>query len=198
LAVLALATAALAGDLHPFGVDPRAALRGGKPVLFHAETAAEPFEVQVAWHGRAIVFHGSFQRGASEAVRRALDANPHARVLQLASPGGWVGEAVRASQLLRERGIETEAVGTCFSACSIVFAGGVKRRARADVQIGFHTANYSGMDEAVVQRLQSRMREAYEAAGFDNALIDEIMRTPFDRMWIPERDELRAARVLTD
>jgi hypothetical protein len=198
LAVLAVTTATLASDLHPFGVDARAALRGGEPVLFHAETAAEPFEVQVAWHGRAVVFRGSFQRGASEAVRRALDANPHVRVLQLESLGGWVGEAVRASQLLRERGIETEAIGKCFSACSIVFAGGVKRRALPDVQIGFHTANYTGMDEATVQRLQTRMREAYEAAGFDTAFLDEIMRTPFERMWIPERNELRAARVLTD
>jgi hypothetical protein len=188
----------LAGDLHPFGVDARAAVRGGKPVPFHQETDAEPFDIQVAWHGRAILFRGSFQRGASEAVKRAFDANPHARLLQIEGPGGWVGEAVRANQLLRERGIETEAIGTCFSACSIVFAGGVRRRALADAQIGFHTANYTGLDETVVQRLQARMREAYASAGFDDAFLDEIMRTPFERMLIPERNELRAARVLTD
>lgn len=196
--MLATPVGLVAGNLRPFGVDARAALRGGKPVSLHDETRAEPFQLQMAWHGRALVFRGSFQRGASEAVRRALDANPHVRVLQIESPGGWVGEAVRASQLLRERGIETEAIGTCFSACSIVFAGGVKRRALPDVQIGFHTANYAGLDDAVVQRLQTRMREAYETAGFDQAVVDEIMRTPFERMWIPERDELRAGRVLTE
>jgi hypothetical protein len=198
LALLVGVSGLLAGDLRPFGVDARAALRGGKLVPFHEETAAEPFDIQVAWHGRAIVFRGSFQRGASEAIKRAFDANPHARVLQLEGPGGWVGEAVRANQLLRERGIETEAIGTCFSACSIVFAGGVKRRALPDAQIGFHTANYTGIDETMAQRLQTRMREAYASAGFDDAFLDEIMRTPFERMWIPERDELRAAGVLTD
>jgi hypothetical protein len=197
LGVLGGAALLLASDLRFFGVDARAALRG-TPIAFHDETPAEPFDIQVEWHGRALTFRGSFQRGAADALRHALDANPHVRVLRLAGPGGWVGEAVRAGHLLRTRGIETEAVGDCFSACSIVFAGGVKRRLASGAQLGFHTANFNGLNEEVVQRLQTRMRDAYAAAGVTDAFLDEIMRTPFERMWIPDRPDLRAGRMITD
>lgn len=76
---------------------------------------------------RAIMIQGDITPGFSDAVARAIVANPEAKVVSLGSGGGAVYEALRAGRLIRAAGLETEVINGCYSACPLAVAGGTVR-----------------------------------------------------------------------
>lgn len=70
---------------------------------------------------------------------KALDEHPTITTISLGSGGGDVVNALRAGVLIRNRGLDTTLHAECYSACPLVFVGGIKRIVWSQsVALGFH------------------------------------------------------------
>ncbi len=85
--------------------------------------------------------YGDVTDGFADKVAEALDANPQVDTVGIGSGGGSVLEAILAGLDIRRRQIITQLTGPCYSACPLVFLGGVKRNVfRPYPPLGFHQA----------------------------------------------------------
>jgi hypothetical protein len=86
-----------------------------------------------------LIIYGQIVEGYSSKLIDVLNQNPQVKAIRLGSGGGSVAEAMRAGTLIRQRGLRTEMQGPCFSACPLVFAGGVERLQWGEgYNLGFH------------------------------------------------------------
>jgi len=103
-----------------------------------AASALVPVEAAQFTHGPNghLFITGSIDRGDDARFAAALDND--VRVISLTSYGGYVSEAMAIGRLIRARGLNTEvpAQYQCFSACTLVWAGGAKRT--VDGALAFH------------------------------------------------------------
>jgi hypothetical protein len=90
---------------------------------------------------RTIRLDGEFQAGIARDFIRVLDAAPDAETVELQSPGGWVGEAVRIAEQIERRELATRVTSQCSSACTLAFAGGVHRTLAPGGALGFHAGS---------------------------------------------------------
>lgn len=99
-------------------------------------------------NGDTLVVYGDIDSGFHERFGDALDANPDIVQVALGSAGGSVYDALLAGVTIRERGLSTTLHGPCFSACPLVFMGGVKRTIwmGPGPHLGFHRV-YNGTGE---------------------------------------------------
>ena len=89
--------------------------------------------------GQWLRVYGDIEPGFFQRFQRALDANPDASIVVLGSGGGSVRDAILAGAEIRRRGLETTLHGNCYSACPLVFVGGVRRVLWASPhRLGFH------------------------------------------------------------
>lgn len=94
--------------------------------------------------GKTLVVYGDIDAGFFERFKSQLDAAPTIEEVGLGSGGGSVPDALLAGYEIRRRGLSTSLRGNCFSACPLVFMGGVKRILWASpYRLGFHQI-YSG------------------------------------------------------
>lgn len=112
------------------------------------------------------------------------------------SPGGHIQVGTRLYELFRARGVDTVAEGLCGSACTIAFIGGKERILNKGARLGFHSAAGSGqvLIEAANQKLLSTFREF----GAGDAFIDQMLATPPEDVWYPDRKQLLANRIVTN
>ena len=68
---------------------------------------------------------GIIESGFAIKVRQAIERNPSVEVVSLGSGGGSVYEAIQAGRYIRSKGLATTLWNNCYSACPLVFAGGV-------------------------------------------------------------------------
>lgn len=72
-------------------------------------------------------------------LTKALDENPKVKTVALGSGGGLVREAILAGYEIRKRGLETTVWNNCYSACPLVFLGGIQRTVWSPYpELGFH------------------------------------------------------------
>lgn len=82
---------------------------------------------------------GDIKPGFAEKLREALNRHRSVRTISLGSGGGSVYEAIEGGRLIRSRRIETTLSNNCYSACPLVFFGGVSRRIWSPYpSFGFH------------------------------------------------------------
>lgn len=90
-------------------------------------------------NGRVLRVLGDITPGFANRLRQALAASPNVQVVALGSPGGTVDEAIDAGRMIRQRGLRTVLWNDCYSACPLVFAGGVQRHIRSPAKaLGVH------------------------------------------------------------
>jgi hypothetical protein len=83
--------------------------------------------------------YGDIVEGFYEDLVAILNAHPQVTTVGLGSGGGSVRDAVLAGQEIRKRGLDTQLSGPCYSACPLVFIGGVRRIVmRPFPSLGFH------------------------------------------------------------
>lgn len=103
------------------------------------------FEVK----GRILVVYGDIDAGFFERLKNQLEANPNIEEVALGSGGGSVRDALLAGYEIRRLGLSTTLYGNCFSACPLVFMGGVERVLwAAPHRLGFHQI-YTGDGNAI-------------------------------------------------
>ncbi|MGE0425330.1 MAG: hypothetical protein AB7O88_23930 [Reyranellaceae bacterium] len=191
LAGTALAAAAVIGILHEKAVPQLMEMwdiqNGDKKSELH---------IIVSSNGHTLVVDGRLGIGAAQRVKDALDANPTIRTVITAGPGGRLGAAYEIYALIRARRLDTRAIRTCYSACTMMFLGGVHRSVGSAGRLGFHRTSFPGMDEAELAEGNRYLRDFMIFAGVDAAFVRKVMNTPPDSMWVPTHEELLDAGVI--
>lgn len=148
--------------------------------------------------GARLRLAGAFELGAKRALRKALDANPGVRMVELHSPGGLAVEGLAIGRLIESRGLDTFAPRHCHSACLMAFAGGTGRYITAATLMGMHSAGGPGATQDEIDHA-NRMSDGYLLArGVDPRVVEKAAYVPHDHIWVPEPWVLLASGLATD
>lgn len=164
------------------------------------ELSLDPAQYRVRVSGNELQLSGTVSLGMWQDVQTALRENPGLTNVAIQSPGGRVSPAIAIADQIRTRGLDTSASGRCFSACTLIFLAGENRRVGRFSQFGFHAAYRPAangeripstqINQAIVQRFVGR--------GVDPAFAVAAWTTPSDDLWLPDSDQLLAAKYATD
>lgn len=183
LGALQLLASVLFGVLPRFGEYWQMA-RGIDPIG-HAQ-------MSLSADGRSLRLDGTIGMGDAQRLRSLLDSEAARglRRIELVSPGGRLHEAELMVAALKPRGHEVRAVGTCASACTVVFLAGQPRQLTPGAQLGFHRAS-SGTYNPVFEELANQQLAAtYRGLGLPETMIDKTLDTPSASMWFAPREVL--------
>ncbi len=144
---------------------------------------------------QTLLINGYMAWGLLNQVNAALAENPQINTVVMNSPGGHIQVGTRLYDLFRRHGVDTVADGLCGSACTIAFIGGKERILNKGAKLGFHSTGGSGQNliEAGNQKLIAIFREF--GAGED--FIQQLISTPPEDVWYPDRKQLLASRIMT-
>lgn len=144
--------------------------------------------------GRSLRLDGPIGMGDGERVRALLasDAASAVRRVELDSPGGRLREAEKMADSLRQHGTGSRAVGTCASACTLVFLAGRPRQLDQGGRLGFHRASTGTYNPVFEELANQRLAASYRRLGLPDSLIDTTLATPSSSIWFAPRTELQA------
>jgi hypothetical protein len=146
----------------------------------------------VSEDGRSLRLEGPIGMGDANRLN-AVIASAQAREVrrvELVSPGGRVHEAERMAAALKEHGYGSRAVGTCASACTLVFLGGNPRQLTPDARLGFHRASTGTYNPVFEELANQHLAATYRDLGLPQSMIDTTLSTPSRSMWFVPREEL--------
>ena len=145
---------------------------------------------------------GTAKAFADEVAKRGS----YIRTVVLQSPGGSVRDALAMGRLIRERKFATEVDKGryCASACPLIFAGGVERRAEASAAIGVHQVAALGGDGLSGaaglqngQQISAQCQQYLHDMGVDLEVWVYAMETPNDGLYYFRPDELLTLKLAT-
>ncbi|MBP0617028.1 ATP-dependent Clp protease proteolytic subunit [Jiella mangrovi] len=179
------------------------------------DALAQPMRFFVGEDGEASAI-GRIEFGTAEALREFL-SEPETKdisTLVIHSPGGAVADAIAMAGEVRRRKISTRVPddGYCASACPLLLAGGVTRRAGENAWIGVHQVYAvsgsepglsSNVDRSIaeIQATTAQCQSLLVEMGVDPALWIKAMETPAASLYVLRPDELiryRLVRPLPD
>lgn len=153
--------------------------------------------------GNVLIFDGVVAWPLVNDMRQQLTENPDINVVVLNSPGGDTIAGRRVNDVLRERPIATAVVGSCASACTVIYAGGQRRAVGPNGELGFHASAFILMDPMMTRIMNSltfasdRLNaEYYRRAGIDEAFIERAVTTPSTDLWVPSHEVMLQANVI--
>jgi ATP-dependent protease ClpP protease subunit len=185
------------------------------------EGVARPAEVWASEDKRTIYLVGEIVGDTLAKFTAVAKANPEARTLYLASPGGRVWEGYMIGSLVREKGLDTWVEYDCASSCTQIFAAGKARLFGQQARLGFHqtyrenwrTGDLEGSeykdeadlaarlaDEAKLQAMprgDKYMVRALRWAKVPDAFLVKVLRTKPEDSWSPPAEELLKAGMVT-
>ncbi len=198
LAIAAVLVSALF-QLVGLGLAPRTV-----PGPSAAVPAAVPDPAGVRAVGETILLEGEITLGGYGALERLLQQGSGLRRVVLRSQGGNIPAARGMARLIETAGLDTEAAGDCYSACTLVFMAGARRAMRPGAALGFHGYRLVG-DEYLgrggyldLHEEEARDRAFYRRRGVADDFVARVHLVSPDRIWRPSRELLRAAGVLTE
>jgi hypothetical protein len=154
-----------------------------------------------------LVASGTIMPGTAKAFADEVEKRGgYVKTVMLHSPGGSLSDALAIGRLIRERKFATEVADGryCASACPLIFAGGLERRAGAKAAIGVHRAvtisshpagARDGMEDG--QRVSALAQKYLREMGVDLGVWILAMETPNDRLYYFKTDELIALKLAT-
>ena len=158
----------------------------------------------------------------AEELASVLLENQSVRILQLNSVGGDLETAYYMSDLIIDYGLDTNVVGECASACTVLLIAGERRTVQKGSWVGFHQSywdassmkdwynqnkEYEGWNdefefsEWLYTDTQEYIFNEFQyllERGIDPLFAIKTMKAGSDDMWYPRRKELIAANVITD
>jgi len=132
--------------------------------------------------------------------REALDQHPEVRIVSLGSGGGSVIDALQSGALIRDLGLETQLYGKCYSACPMVFVGGVERTIYwpSDAALGFHQMYTSDGPTPMTSEVYDLLRVYLDEMGVDaDTFIGLMTRAGPEDMYEPDVGDLCKPRIAT-
>ncbi|MEL7272827.1 MAG: hypothetical protein AAGK33_05260 [Pseudomonadota bacterium] len=92
--------------------------------------------------GDVLYILGDINEGFFSRLKAAYLKSPNVNSVALGSGGGDINEAMKAANFIREQKLNTTLWNNCYSACTLVFMGGVKRRIMSPYpSLMFHKAS---------------------------------------------------------
>lgn len=170
----------------------------GIPRSVHMESPREEADFEI--DGNRLLAYGAIEAGFFNRFLSALEANPGIEEVALGSGGGSVTDAILSGLEIRRRNLNTTIFANCFSACPLIFMGGVRRVLWASPhRLGFHQI-YRGegdpvsLDEPIYELAADYMF----AMGIEPiTVIEWMLRASPHQMHEPEIHTLCAPRVAT-
>ncbi|MDR7334767.1 hypothetical protein [Roseateles asaccharophilus] len=148
--------------------------------------------------GRSLRMEGVIGMGDGERLRALLasDAARGLKRVELESPGGRVREAERMADAMKRHGQAARAVGTCASACTLVFLAGNPRHLSPEGQLGFHRASTGTYNPVFEELANQQLAKTYRELGLPQSMIDKTLDTPARSMWFVPRADLQAHALI--
>ncbi|MEP2715255.1 hypothetical protein [Pseudophaeobacter sp.] len=162
---------------------------------------ATRYSLTVSEDKTILIFDGEVTFGLTKTLRAQLLQQPDVTRVQLISPGGHIYEARGAAKIIQAKGLATEAIGLCASACTLIFAAGEARQLGPQGQLGFHgyaLDYFGGLPQIDLTAEQEKDRRFLLTQGIHPEFIDRIFATPATELWHPGPAALLAAGLLRD
>lgn len=189
LGTLQLAASVLLGVLPSLGSYWQMA-RGIDPIG-HATLSLSP-------DGRSLRLDGAIGMGDARRLRALLqsDGARGLKRVELESPGGRLHEAEQMAAALKASGHDVRAVGTCASACTVVFLAGKSRQLTPGARLGFHRASTGTYNPVFEELANQKLAATYRGLGLPETMIDKTLDTPSRSMWFVPREDLIAHALI--
>ncbi len=146
--------------------------------------------------GRRLRLMGPVGQGDAARVLRLLQDAPQAGLVELQSPGGRIGEALRIAEAVRSRAAQTRAVGPCDNACVLIFLAGSGRQVMPGARLGLHRLPVPTFNPVFRSYARSAQVALWRQAGLPEAFILNALSSPPSVAWRPNSDELVAAGLI--
>ncbi|WP_415840558.1 hypothetical protein, partial [Roseateles saccharophilus] len=148
--------------------------------------------------GHSLRLDGTIGMGDAERLATLLktEAARELRRVELTSPGGRVHEAEKMATALKQHGYASRAVGTCASACTLVFLAGNPRQLTPGAQLGFHRASTGTYNPVFEELANQQLAATYRDLGLPQTMIDKTLRTPSRSIWFAPREDLLAHSLI--
>ena len=158
-----------------------------------------PTFYELSSNGTTLTIRGDVEPGFYRKAVAALDASPKVDTVVLGSGGGFVSEAILTARELRRRKLTTVVRGSCHSACTLVFIGGIKRqRWSPDDVLGFHQVSVDGSAVPLDSPVYETIRQFGAEMGVDSKVLVQLMHSaPPERLHRPGFGSLCASRIAT-
>ena len=116
---------------------------------------------------------GDIRSGLFGAIARRITVHSSIQNVELGSFGGNVYEAIKIGELIRKKGLNTVLSNNCFSACTLIFLGGVERQIPAPhYSLGFHRVTSRGWPVPENDEVYDAIREyAERMVGNGDAIV---------------------------
>jgi len=152
-------------------------------------------------NGTVLRILGDIDEGFSLRLKNAIDKNPKITTIALGSGGGVVVEALKAGHYIRSRGLDTILWNNCFSACPLVFLGGINRTVPSPYPyLGFHQA-YTSAGSAPLNSEVYKMIARYVqdmGASSEFVLSNMFSASPAEMRIIKGGSELCTYKIATN
>lgn len=142
---------------------------------------------------------GNVEEGFAEQLIKAIEENPQVTQVALGSAGGSVHEAIKAGIYIRQKNLETLLWNNCYSACTIVFAGGVKRQIWSPYpDLAFHQVSVDGVAVPLNDPVYDRLGSYAMVMGIrPEPFLTLFKSAPPSDFTLPETDLLCASNIAT-
>ena len=161
---------------------------------------AATYRLELSDDGTTLVFEGKITFGLTRRATALVDASPDLQRVTLSSPGGHIYEARGFAKLILERGLHTQAIGECTSACTLPFVAGQTRSVAQGARLGFHqyALNFdTALPQIDLKAEQDKDRAFFHGQGVSSAFLDAMFDTPSTELWYLTEAEARSAGLLT-
>ena len=155
------------------------------------------YKIQVLPGGTEVEFRGGLRAGCARELEGILRAVPHAKVLQINSPGGRLSEAKKMMRVVREHGLATYTSEQCLSAATLVLMSGKERVVGEWAKVGFHMGKLPGATVEQQREMNTLLQATMRSAGVSDDFIRRVLATSSEEMWYPSFEEMRRANVVT-
>lgn len=161
---------------------------------------AATYALTVSEDGETLLFSGDITFGLTKRVTDLIAANPNLQSVSLTSEGGHIYEARGVARVILSQKLNTQAVDTCNSACTLVFVAGTKRSLAPGASLGFHqyALNFAtALPHLDLQEEQDKDRAFFRDQGVSPQFLTRMFDTPSAQLWSPTRAEATTAGVIT-
>ena len=150
--------------------------------------------------GDQLFVYGDIDPGFYNRFVASLDENAGVKEVVLGSGGGSVIDAIRSGYEIRLRGLNTTIFGNCYSACPLVFMGGLERVLWASPsRLGFHQMyRGNGLPAPVNDPMYKIMEKYLLNMGIDPVtVIGWMLSAEPSEMFEPKPEQLCGPGVTT-
>lgn len=163
-------------------------------------TGSETKLLHVSDDGYTVFVSGDINFPLHASFLKTLEQNNQIKTVMLSSDGGIIFAARAMAIKITEQGLNTKIDENCYSACTLIFMAGRKRELGDAGELGFHLYATKSTITASILDIDAQVekdKDYLRARGVSEGFIKTAYSTPPDKIWIPNKDQLEQAGILT-